>query len=77
MKIKVEKGIKIPGSERSRPKVSFRKLVEEALSQCAVGDSFLVWNSSHRTEACKTAKELNLDIVTRKVRGGFRVWRVK
>lgn len=73
----IEKGIEIPIRTDSRNKYPFRDM--------EIGDSFFVPNDNLPPSASKNfcqfvqpgAKRLGIKITTRKVKDGFRVWRIE
>jgi len=75
MEIKIEKGIPIPipagrqGAQRKNP-----------FDEMEIGDSFLVAEEKIRTVrslASFAKKKSGMKVATRKVDGGFRVWRIE
>lgn len=69
--MKIEKGIPIP------PKgyVIYGEL-RSAILRMSIGDSFIVANERERLNALAAARNAKRYVTTRKVDGGFRIWRV-
>ena len=73
MNITIEKGIEIPNQKWARikrkPKYPFQEM--------EMGDSFFVKNDAARASAHNFAKENKVAFTSRKVDGGYRIWRIK
>ena len=73
MEIKIEKGIPIPAGQQGAPR-------KYPFDEMEIGDSFLVAEEkirSVRALASLAKKKNGMKVATRKVDGGFRVWRIE
>jgi hypothetical protein len=72
---KIEHGIKIPPKTSGRPKGSGKYV--QILKKMKAGNSIVVSNIGARASMFRAAKDLGIDIESRKVEDGYRVWRKK
>ena len=70
MKITIEKNIPAPvRGQRAFGLTATMRAME-------VGDSFLVATDAERLSVCSTARYAGIKVASRKVDGGFRIWRL-
>lgn len=72
MNIKIEKNIPIPTIQNGR-----LPYLKKALEKMDYGDSFLVDKETKRGSARIVAKRLGITVVTKRVKNGFRIWKIK
>ena len=70
---KIEKKVPIPSKNQTREDGPVKK----CFKAMAVGDSVLVKDTREAAQFYYAAKQLNGHIISRRVTGGIRVWRVK
>jgi hypothetical protein len=72
MEIKIEKNVPIPQIWAGR-----LPYLKNALEKMDYGDSFFVDKETKRGSARIVAKRLGIAVVTKRVKDGFRVWKIK
>lgn len=71
----IDKGIPIPKINHDKPSTTY------PFKEMNVGDSFLIPDgekkSTARSAALIIAKRMGIKVLTRKIEGGLRVWRIE
>ena len=70
MALKIEKGIPIP---EIRHTIDFK----ETIRKMKKGDSFVLPHPKTTKNLYTFAKEFGITVITRSVKGGIRIWRIK